>query len=54
LVAIVRLEEGVDGLIHISEISLEPVKNPADKLKIGDIIEVKIININEKRTKNWF
>lgn len=49
--AIVRLEEGVDGLIHISEISLEPVKNPADKLKIGDIIEVKIININEKEQK---
>lgn len=49
--AIVRLEEGVDGLIHISEISLEPVKNPADKLKIGDIIEVKIINIDEKEQK---
>lgn len=49
--AIVRLEEGVDGLIHISEISLEPVKNPADKLRIGDIIEVKIININEKEQK---
>ncbi len=49
--AIVRLEEGVDGLIHISEISLEPVKNPADKLKIGDVVQVKIININEKEQK---
>ena len=49
--AIVRLEEGVDGLIHISEISLEPVKNLSDKLKIGDVVQVKIINIDEKEQK---
>lgn len=49
--ALVKLEEGVDGLIHVSEISLDRVKNPSDKLKIGDIVQVKILNIDEKRQK---
>lgn len=49
--AFVRLKEGVEGLIHISEISTERVNNPEEKLKVGDIINVKIINIDEKDQK---
>jgi len=48
---LVKLEEGVDGLVHISELSTERVKSPSDKLKVGDIIQVKIINIDEKEQK---
>jgi len=44
----VELEPGLDGLVHISEISEERVNNPSDKLTIGETIKVKILDINEK------
>lgn len=43
----VELEEGVEGLIHVSEISKEKVKTPMDKFKIGDVITSKVMNINK-------
>ncbi|NLY78255.1 MAG: bifunctional 4-hydroxy-3-methylbut-2-enyl diphosphate reductase/30S ribosomal protein S1 [Tissierellia bacterium] len=49
--AFVRLEEGVDGLIHISQISTEHISNPSEKLKVGDTIQAMIINIDEKEQK---
>lgn len=45
--AFVRLNEGVDGLLHVSQISKEHVNKPSDVLKAGDIITVKVIEINE-------
>ncbi len=40
----------VDGLIHISRISLERINSPADVLKVGDEVNVKIVEIdNENR-----
>lgn len=49
--AFIRLDEGVDGLLHISQISKEHVDNPSDVLSIGDKVEVKVIDIDleEKR-----
>jgi len=41
--------DGIEGLIHISEISWERVAQVTDKLKIGDIIEAKIISIDKDR-----
>lgn len=41
--------DGIEGLIHISEISWERVNNPADYLKTGDIVEAKIIAIDKDR-----
>lgn len=41
--------EGIEGLIHISEISWERVNNPADYVKVGDTIEAKIIAIDKER-----
>lgn len=41
--------EGIEGLIHISEISWERVSNPSDYVKIGDNIEAKIISIDKDR-----
>ena len=41
--------EGIEGLIHISEISWERVNNPSDYVKGGQTIEAKIIAIDKER-----
>ena len=41
--------EGIEGLIHISEISWERVNNPSDYVKVGQAIEAKIIAIDKER-----
>ena len=41
--------EGIEGLVHISEISWERVNNPNDYVKIGQAIEAKIIAIDKDR-----
>ncbi len=45
--AFVRIGDGLNGLIHISEISNRLVRNPRDFLKEGDKIKVKILTISE-------
>lgn len=40
-----------DGLVHISEISEQYVKNPSDVVSIGDIVRVKVIGIDNERQK---
>lgn len=40
---------GIEGLIHISEISWDRVDNPSDYLKIGQSVEAKVIAINKDR-----
>lgn len=49
--AFVNLEENIDGLVHISEISHDHVKNIADVLTIGDDIEVQVIALNTEDKK---
>ena len=41
--------EGIEGLIHISEISWERVNNPSDYVKVGQTVEAKIIAIDKER-----
>ena len=41
--------DGIEGLVHISEISWERVNNPSDYVKVGDVIEAKIIAIDKER-----
>ncbi|HTE21865.1 MAG TPA: S1 RNA-binding domain-containing protein [Candidatus Limnocylindria bacterium] len=41
--------DGIEGLIHISEISWERVENPRDYVKTGDTVEAKIIAIDKDR-----
>jgi len=43
--AFVELDHGLEGLVHISEISRAPIQKPEDVLKIGDIVEAKILRI---------
>ncbi len=41
--------EGIEGLIHISEISWERVSSPSDYVKVGQNVEAKIISIDKDR-----
>ncbi len=41
--------EGIEGLVHISEISWERVNNPGEYVKVGQTIEAKIISIDKDR-----
>jgi ribosomal protein S1/(E)-4-hydroxy-3-methyl-but-2-enyl pyrophosphate reductase len=49
--AFVELEPGLDGLVHISEIAHKRVTNIADELSIGDIVQVKILDIDKERKR---
>ncbi len=44
--AFAQIIDGVDGLIHISQISNHRVEKPQDELQIGQEVEVKIINVD--------
>jgi len=41
--------DGIEGLVHISEISWERVNNPSDYVKVGQTIDAKIISIDKDR-----
>lgn len=43
--------EGVDGLLHVSEISWGRVNKPADALKVGDNVKVYILSIDKENKK---
>jgi small subunit ribosomal protein S1 len=47
----VELEEGIEGLVHVSEISKEKVATPVGLYTVGDTLEVKIINVSAKDRK---
>lgn len=42
----IELEEGIEGLVHVSEISKEKIKTPVGMYNIGDVITAKVMNIN--------
>ena len=50
--AFVELEKGVEGLVHISEMSwTRHIKHPSKVVSIGDIIEAVVLNVNEEEEK---
>ncbi|NLZ53569.1 MAG: bifunctional 4-hydroxy-3-methylbut-2-enyl diphosphate reductase/30S ribosomal protein S1 [Thermoanaerobacteraceae bacterium] len=49
--AFVEVEPGIEGLVHISQISKDHVSNPEDVLKTGDNVKVKIMDINAKEKR---
>ena len=42
---------GIDGLLHITDISWQRVNHPSEKLKIGDKIEVKILSFDKEKMR---
>lgn len=49
--AFMEVEKGVEGLIHISDISWEKISHPSQKLKAGDEVEAVILNIDVAKQK---
>ena len=49
--AFMEVEPGVEGLIHISDISWEKVKHAKDKLEVGQEVEAVILNIDVEKQK---
>lgn len=45
----VKLEEGLEGLVHISEMDWALVENPKSRYKIGDGIKVKVIEVKDDK-----
>jgi small subunit ribosomal protein S1 len=50
----VEIEDGIEGLVHISELSDRQVKRPSDVAKIGDELMVRIIDIDYDRRRMAF
>ncbi len=49
--AFIRIESGVDGLLHVSEIAKEHIEKPEDRLSLGEEVTVKVTDINEDDKK---
>jgi len=47
----VEIEEGVEGLVHVSEVSREKIKTPVGLFKAGDMITAKVINVAKKERR---
>ncbi len=49
--AFIELEEGVDALLHVSQISIKHVEKPSDALTVNQVIEAKVtdLNLDEKK-----
>jgi ribosomal protein S1 len=44
--AFVELEPGVEGLVHVSQISRRRVEKPSDELKVGEVRNVKLLDVD--------
>ena len=49
--AFAEIVDGVDGLIHISQIARKRIANPAEVLKVGEVVDVKIVDVDNERRK---
>ncbi|MFN8482673.1 MAG: 30S ribosomal protein S1 [Anaerolineae bacterium] len=49
--AFARIGEGVEGLIHISELADRPVNNPADVVHEGQVVTVKVLGVDTQRKR---
>lgn len=49
--AFITLEDGIDALLHVSQIARHRVEKPSDVLKVGDEIEAKVVDLNVEDRK---
>ena len=47
--AFVDLGDGLNGLVHISQISQKRIKKPSEALNVGDVVKVKVLNTNNNK-----
>lgn len=49
--AFVRVEDGIEGLVHLSELATAPVDRPEDAVEVGDSITVVVTDIDQQRRR---
>jgi len=49
--AFIELEEGIEGLVHVSEISREKVERPSDLLKVGDTVSALVLHLDPQERR---
>ncbi len=49
--AFVNLEQGIDALLHVSQIANERIEKPSDVLKVGDVIKAKVTDLDAEAKK---
>lgn len=49
--AFVELEEGIEGLVYVSELSEQRVEKPSDIVKVGDIVRAEVISLDAKERR---
>ena len=47
----VRVAEGVEGLIHVSQLSTERVEKPSSLYQVGDVVEAEVVNVDLQERK---
>jgi small subunit ribosomal protein S1 len=49
--AFVELEEGIEGLIHVSEMSREKIDKPSDVVKVGETVTAMVLHIDPQERR---
>ena len=49
--AFIELEPGIDALLHVSQISKKHVKKPSDVLKVGQVLDAKVVDFKDEEKK---
>ena len=49
--AFVNLEQGIDALLHVSQIANERIEKPSDVLKVGDVVKAKVTDLDAEAKK---
>jgi small subunit ribosomal protein S1 len=49
--AFIELEEGIEGLVHVSEISREKVEKPSDVLKTGEMVSAVVLHVDSQERR---
>ncbi len=47
----VELEEGIEGLIHVSELPKDKTENPLSRFQVDDVIQAKVVNVSREEKK---
>jgi len=47
----VRIEEGIEGLVHVSQLSSERVEKPSSLFKVGDEVKAEVINVDPQERR---
>ena len=49
--AFIELFSGIEGLVHINEITDENIAKPSDVLEIGQMVKVKVLDVNKENKR---